>query len=51
MGGTSLDNDPFCLCERSDDAPPAPLPPPVELTAAAVHLFGVVFPHIISAQR
>ncbi|XP_008312892.1 HEAT repeat-containing protein 5A isoform X2 [Cynoglossus semilaevis] len=51
VGGTSLDNDPFCLCERSDDAPPAPLPPPVELTAAAVHLFGVVFPHIISAQR
>ncbi|XP_028994426.1 HEAT repeat-containing protein 5A isoform X2 [Betta splendens] len=50
VAGGSLDNDPFSLCERSDEAP-TPLPPPVALTAAAVRLFGVVFPHIISAQR
>uniref|UniRef100_A0A3B4UBB4 HEAT repeat-containing protein 5A n=1 Tax=Seriola dumerili TaxID=41447 RepID=A0A3B4UBB4_SERDU len=50
VGGGSLDNDPFSLCERSDEAP-APLPPPVALTAAAVRLFGALFPHIISAQR
>ncbi|XP_041809707.1 HEAT repeat-containing protein 5A isoform X2 [Chelmon rostratus] len=50
VGGGSLDNDTFSLCERSDEAP-APLPPPVALTAAAVRLFGVLFPHIISAQR
>lgn len=50
VGGGSLDNDPFSLCERSDDAP-APLPPPVALTAAAVRLFGALYPHIISAQR
>ncbi|XP_071355215.1 HEAT repeat-containing protein 5A isoform X3 [Trachinotus anak] len=51
VGGGSLDNDPFSLCERSDEAP-APLPPPVTLTAAAaVRLFGALLPHIISAQR
>ncbi|XP_039994056.1 HEAT repeat-containing protein 5A isoform X3 [Xiphias gladius] len=50
VGGGSLDNDPFSLCEKSDEAP-APLPPPVALTAAAVRLFGALFPHIISAQR
>ncbi|XP_076604038.1 HEAT repeat-containing protein 5A isoform X2 [Chaetodon auriga] len=50
VGGGSLDNDTFSLCERSDEAP-APLPPAVALTAAAVRLFGVLFPHIISAQR
>lgn len=50
VGGGSLDNDPFSLCEKSDEAP-APLPPAVALTAAAVRLFGAVFPHIISAQR
>uniref|UniRef100_A0A3Q1AXC4 HEAT repeat-containing protein 5A n=1 Tax=Amphiprion ocellaris TaxID=80972 RepID=A0A3Q1AXC4_AMPOC len=50
VGGASLDNDPFSLCDRGDDAP-APLPPHVALTAAATALFGVLFPHIISAQR
>ncbi|XP_030575487.1 HEAT repeat-containing protein 5A isoform X2 [Archocentrus centrarchus] len=50
VGGGSLDNDPFCLCERSYEAP-APLPSTVALATAAVHLFGAVFPHIISAQR
>uniref|UniRef100_A0A8P4K7T2 HEAT repeat-containing protein 5A n=1 Tax=Dicentrarchus labrax TaxID=13489 RepID=A0A8P4K7T2_DICLA len=50
VGGGSLDNDAFSLCERSDDAP-APLPPAIALTAAAVRLFGALFPHIISAQR
>ncbi|CAK6980082.1 HEAT repeat-containing protein 5A isoform X4 [Scomber scombrus] len=50
VGGGSLDNDPFSLCERTEEAP-APLPPPVALTAAAVQLFGALFPHIISAQR
>ncbi|TMS20882.1 HEAT repeat-containing protein 5A [Larimichthys crocea] len=50
VGGGSLDNDAFSLCERTYEAP-APLPPPIALTAAAVRLFGVLFPHIISAQR
>ncbi|XP_053192170.1 HEAT repeat-containing protein 5A [Scomber japonicus] len=50
VGGGSLDNDPFSLCERTEEAP-TPLPPPVALTAAAVQLFGALFPHIISAQR
>uniref|UniRef100_UPI0037E9B09A HEAT repeat-containing protein 5A n=1 Tax=Semicossyphus pulcher TaxID=241346 RepID=UPI0037E9B09A len=50
VGGGSLDNDAFSLCERSDDAP-APLAPPVALTAATVRLFGALYPHIISAQR
>ncbi|XP_060939458.1 HEAT repeat-containing protein 5A [Limanda limanda] len=51
VGGGSLDHDLFSLCERGDGAPAAPLPPPVALSAAAVRLFGVVFPHVISAQR
>ncbi|XP_036928579.1 HEAT repeat-containing protein 5A isoform X7 [Acanthopagrus latus] len=50
VGGGSLDNDAFSLCERRDEAP-APLPPPVALTAAAVCLFGSLYPHVISAQR
>lgn len=50
VGGGSLDNDAFSLCERSDEAP-APLPPAVALTAATVCLFGALYPHIISAQR
>lgn len=50
VGGGSLDHDPFSLCDSADDAP-APLPPPVTLTAAAARLFGALFPHIISAQR
>ncbi|XP_058470663.1 HEAT repeat-containing protein 5A isoform X2 [Solea solea] len=51
VGGASLDNDPFSLCDRSDGAPAAPLPPTVTLTATAVRLFGAVYPHVISAQR
>uniref|UniRef100_A0A665U7E2 HEAT repeat-containing protein 5A n=1 Tax=Echeneis naucrates TaxID=173247 RepID=A0A665U7E2_ECHNA len=50
VGGGSLDNDPFSLCEKYDEVP-APLPPPVALTVAAVRLFGTLHPHIISAQR
>uniref|UniRef100_A0A8C2ZDS5 HEAT repeat containing 5A n=1 Tax=Cyclopterus lumpus TaxID=8103 RepID=A0A8C2ZDS5_CYCLU len=50
VGGASLDNDAFSLCEKSEEAP-APLPPPVALTAAAICLFGALYPHVISAQR
>lgn len=50
VGGASLDNDPFSLCD-SGNAAPSPLPAAVALTAAAVRLFGVLFPQIISAQR
>uniref|UniRef100_A0A673BXE7 HEAT repeat-containing protein 5A n=1 Tax=Sphaeramia orbicularis TaxID=375764 RepID=A0A673BXE7_9TELE len=50
VGGASLDNDPFSLCNPGDEAP-ASLPPPIALTAAAVQLFGTLFPHIISAQK
>lgn len=50
VGGASLDNDAFGLCDASNDVP-APLTPSVALTGAAVRLFGAVFPHIISAQR
>ncbi|XP_061750827.1 HEAT repeat-containing protein 5A isoform X2 [Nerophis ophidion] len=46
----SLDNDPFAVCERGHQAP-SPLPPAAALTGAAAHLFGLVFPHIISAQK
>lgn len=50
VGGASLDNDAFRLCETSDEAPAA-LPPAIALTDAAICLFGVLFPHIILAQR
>ncbi|XP_068195506.1 HEAT repeat-containing protein 5A isoform X2 [Antennarius striatus] len=50
VGGASLDNDAFSLCDKSTEVP-APLPPPVALTAAAVQLFGVLYPHMITAQR
>lgn len=50
VGGGSLDNDAFSLCERSEEVP-APSPPPVALTAATVRLFGALFPHIIPPQR
>ncbi|XP_077421106.1 HEAT repeat-containing protein 5A isoform X2 [Vanacampus margaritifer] len=48
--GGSLDNDPLALCARGHEAP-APLPPAATLTTAASRLFGLLFPHIISAQR
>uniref|UniRef100_A0A3Q3X6B3 LAA1-like C-terminal TPR repeats domain-containing protein n=1 Tax=Mola mola TaxID=94237 RepID=A0A3Q3X6B3_MOLML len=50
VGGASLDNDAFRLCETSDEAPAA-LPPAIALIDAAICLFGVLFPHIILAQR
>ncbi|XP_074548207.1 HEAT repeat-containing protein 5A isoform X2 [Halichoeres trimaculatus] len=50
VGGGSLDNDAFSLCERSEEAP-SPLPPQNSLTAATVRLFGALFPHIIPPQR
>lgn len=50
VGGASLDNDVFSLCDTSNEVP-APLTPSIALTVAAVRLFGVLFPHIISAQR
>ncbi|XP_041668817.1 HEAT repeat-containing protein 5A isoform X2 [Cheilinus undulatus] len=50
VGGGSLDNNAFSLCERSEEVP-APSPPPVALTAATVRLFGALFPHIIPPQR
>ncbi|XP_047467316.1 HEAT repeat-containing protein 5A [Mugil cephalus] len=49
-GGGALDHDAFSLCQRGEDVP-APPPPPAALTAAAVRLFGTLFPHVISAQR
>lgn len=50
VGGASLDNDTFSLCDSSNEVP-APPTVPVALTVAAVQLFGVVFPYVISAQR
>ena len=50
VGGASLENDAFRLCETSEEAPAA-LPPAIALTDAAISLFGVLFPHIILAQR
>jgi len=50
VGGASLENDAFSLYEKSEEAP-APLPPAAALTAAAVCLFGALYPHVISAQR
>lgn len=50
VGGGALDNDALSLCDRGVEAP-VPLPPAVSLTAATVHLFGVLLPHIISPQR
>lgn len=50
MGGASLDNDAFSLCDGSNEVP-APPSPAVALSTAAVRLFGVLFPHLISAQR
>ncbi|CAL8283222.1 unnamed protein product [Lota lota] len=50
VGGGNLDNDPFSLCDGGEDTP-APLPPAVALTAAAVQLFGGLFPQVITAHR
>uniref|UniRef100_A0A8C5FGF9 HEAT repeat containing 5A n=1 Tax=Gadus morhua TaxID=8049 RepID=A0A8C5FGF9_GADMO len=48
--GGNLENDPFSLCDGGEDSP-APLPPAVALTAAAVQLFGELFPQVITAHR
>ena len=50
VGGGNLENDPFSLCDGGEDSP-APLPPAVALTAAAVQLFGELFPQVITAHR
>ncbi|KAM6973609.1 HEAT repeat-containing protein 5A [Aplochiton taeniatus] len=50
VGGGTLEYDPFTISEKGQDVP-APLAPPAALTAAAVQLFGVIFPHVIIAQR
>ncbi|XP_064192200.1 HEAT repeat-containing protein 5A isoform X2 [Anguilla rostrata] len=50
VGGGSLENDPFSICQKSLDVP-VPLPIAAAVTVATVQLFGVVFPHIIVAQR
>ncbi|XP_061675277.1 HEAT repeat-containing protein 5A isoform X3 [Syngnathoides biaculeatus] len=48
--GGSLENDPFALCDRADEAP-VPTPPSATLNSTAIRLFGLLFPHIIAAQR
>ncbi|XP_035264089.1 HEAT repeat-containing protein 5A isoform X3 [Anguilla anguilla] len=50
VGGGSLENDPFSICQKSLDVP-VPVPIAAAVTVATVQLFGVVFPHIIVAQR
>uniref|UniRef100_A0A8C1IEB6 HEAT repeat-containing protein 5A n=1 Tax=Cyprinus carpio TaxID=7962 RepID=A0A8C1IEB6_CYPCA len=49
-GGGTLEYDPFTIFEKAQDVP-TPLPPGSALAAAAVQLFGVIFPHLgIQAQ-
>uniref|UniRef100_A0A671S2A4 HEAT repeat-containing protein 5A n=1 Tax=Sinocyclocheilus anshuiensis TaxID=1608454 RepID=A0A671S2A4_9TELE len=49
-GGGTLEYDPFIIFEKQQEVP-TPLPPASALTAAAVQLFGVIFPHLgIQAQ-
>uniref|UniRef100_A0A673IR21 HEAT repeat-containing protein 5A n=1 Tax=Sinocyclocheilus rhinocerous TaxID=307959 RepID=A0A673IR21_9TELE len=46
----TLEYDPFTIFEKAQEVP-TPLPPASALTAAAVQLFGVIFPHLgIQAQ-
>ncbi|XP_066529311.1 HEAT repeat-containing protein 5A isoform X2 [Hoplias malabaricus] len=49
IGGT-LEYDPFTIFEKTQVVP-APLPPAAALTASAVKLFGVIFPHLALQQR
>ncbi|XP_051578229.1 HEAT repeat-containing protein 5A-like isoform X2 [Myxocyprinus asiaticus] len=49
-GGGTLEYDPFTIFEKAQDVP-TPLPPASALTAAAVQLFGVIFPHLGNQQR
>uniref|UniRef100_A0A8B9LQ12 HEAT repeat-containing protein 5A n=1 Tax=Astyanax mexicanus TaxID=7994 RepID=A0A8B9LQ12_ASTMX len=48
-GGGSLEYDPYAIFEK-DLQVPAPLPPVAALTAAAIQLFGVIFPHLAIQQ-
>ncbi|XP_015463527.3 HEAT repeat-containing protein 5A isoform X2 [Astyanax mexicanus] len=50
IGGGSLEYDPYAIFEK-DLQVPAPLPPVAALTAAAIQLFGVIFPHLAIQQR
>uniref|UniRef100_A0A8B9LMU0 HEAT repeat-containing protein 5A n=1 Tax=Astyanax mexicanus TaxID=7994 RepID=A0A8B9LMU0_ASTMX len=49
IGGGSLEYDPYAIFEK-DLQVPAPLPPVAALTAAAIQLFGVIFPHLAIQQ-
>lgn len=49
-GGGTLEYDPFTIFEKAQEIP-TPLPPASALTAAAVQLFGVIFPHLGIQQR
>ena len=50
IGGGTLEYDIFTIFEKAQVIP-APLPPSAALTAAAVQLFGVIFPHLAIQQR
>ncbi|KAI4902189.1 hypothetical protein NFI96_029558 [Prochilodus magdalenae] len=50
IGGGTLEYDIFTIFEKAQVIP-APLPPSAALTAAAVQLFGVIFPHLAVHQR
>uniref|UniRef100_A0A8C1EZC2 HEAT repeat-containing protein 5A n=1 Tax=Cyprinus carpio carpio TaxID=630221 RepID=A0A8C1EZC2_CYPCA len=49
-GGGTLEYDPFTIFEKAQDVP-TPLPPGSALAAAAVQLFGVIFPHLGIQQK
>ncbi|XP_050989656.1 HEAT repeat-containing protein 5A isoform X1 [Labeo rohita] len=49
-GGGTLEYDPFTIFEKAQEVP-TPLPPASALTAAAVQLFGGIFPHLGVQQR
>uniref|UniRef100_A0A8C2D807 HEAT repeat-containing protein 5A n=1 Tax=Cyprinus carpio TaxID=7962 RepID=A0A8C2D807_CYPCA len=46
----TLEYDPFTIFEKAQEVP-TPLPPASALTAAAVQLFGVIFPHLGIQQK
>ncbi|XP_059376453.1 HEAT repeat-containing protein 5A isoform X3 [Carassius carassius] len=49
-GGGTLEYDPFTIFVKAQEVP-TPLPPASALTAAAVQLFGVIFPHLGIQQK
>uniref|UniRef100_A0A8C2AJG2 HEAT repeat-containing protein 5A n=1 Tax=Cyprinus carpio TaxID=7962 RepID=A0A8C2AJG2_CYPCA len=49
-GGGTLEYDPFTIFEKAQEVP-TPLPPGSALAAAAVQLFGVIFPHLGIQQK